>query len=140
MKIKFQLTKFEKGLSFQILYQTDKWLNTDHKLRKSFKYSSNLTLVSEHSTRFNLNEMELHLWGASEASRDEVHNTSGYEITSTTFLSNEVRDEWHDYILETLEDWANNCDDFQDENQTGDTPMTIIYQKFEKLDNDIYII
>lgn len=123
IKLKFQLTKFDKGLSFQILEQAEEFLNTDEKIRQSFKYSSNLTLVSEHITQFKLNDMELHLWGSSQDRRSV--------ITSTDFLSNDARDEWHDYILETIEDWANNYDLFQEQNG-GE------YQKCKRLEGDIY--
>lgn len=107
MILKFQLTKFDRGLAFQVIKQTDKFLNLDETLKIEFQgESTKLKIISEHATKFDLNNFELHLRGSS--------SNQNYTITTTDFADNELRDKWYDYILTAIQEWAERCSSFEE--------------------------
>lgn len=115
MKLKFQLVKFERGLSMQILEQSELFWNKDASMKVTFECEeTNLKIVSNHLPKFNLDENELHLRGAQEE--------NNYDIPATIFTDNDQRDQWYEYILNAIQIWARSCAYFEADND-GKAPI-----------------
>jgi len=109
MKLKFQLVKFEKGLAFQVLEQTELFWNKDANTVITFaSEETKLKIVSNHLPKFDLDNCELHIRGAQEE--------NDFDIPATKFPNNDLRDEWFEYILNAIKIWARTCSNFEEEN------------------------
>jgi hypothetical protein len=108
-KIKFKLVKFEKALAFQIFEMDERFrVGVDGVDGTVNKFVSKMTNVEVRSRSKPCLENDF-IWLRGYSKKLD------YCVSIIEFENNKVRDKFHEKILITLKDWAENWEGFKEE-------------------------